>query len=67
MSHKESYGSVSLVRQGDHRFYSFTMPSNVLAETCFVVNRDEDPIEGFQRELDIKRALQRFSQIHTAA
>ncbi|SIS44539.1 DGQHR domain-containing protein [Neptunomonas antarctica] len=56
MSEKVSFGSVSLVRQGDHRFYSFTMPSDVLAETCYVVNRDEDPIEGFQRELDKKRA-----------
>ncbi|WP_299011026.1 hypothetical protein [uncultured Shewanella sp.] len=56
MTDRESFGSVSLVRQGDHRFYSFTMPSDVLAETCFVVNRDENPIEGFQRELDKKRA-----------
>ena len=58
MSEKESFGSVSLVRQGDHRFYSFTMPSDILAETCFVINRDEDPIEGFQRELDKKRATE---------
>ncbi|KRG33304.1 DGQHR domain-containing protein [Psychrobacter sp. P11G3] len=55
---KESYGSVSLVRQGEHRFYSFTMPSDVLSETCYVINRDEDPIEGFQRELDKKRAIE---------
>lgn len=58
MSEKESFGSVSLVRQGDHRFYSFTMPSDVLADTCFVISRDEDPIEGFQRELDKKRAME---------
>ncbi len=58
MSEKESFGSVSLVRQGEHRFYSFTMPSDVLAETCYVINRDEDPIEGFQRELDKKRAAE---------
>jgi len=58
MNEKESFGSVSLVRQGEHRFYSFTMPSNVLAETCFVVNRDEDPIDGFQRELDKTRAAE---------
>ena len=32
------------------------MPSSVLAETCFVINREEDPIKGFQRELDLKRA-----------
>lgn len=51
-----SFGSVSLVRQGDHTFYSLTMPSELLAKTCYVVSRDEDPIEGFQRELDQKRA-----------
>ncbi|WP_447963905.1 DGQHR domain-containing protein [Nitrospira sp. Ecomares 2.1] len=53
---RESFGSVSLVRQGSHRFYSLTMPSEILEKTCFVVNREEDPIEGFQRELDEKRA-----------
>lgn len=53
---RESFGSVSLVRQGKHRFYSLTMPSEILEKTCFVVNREEDPIEGFQRELDEKRA-----------
>lgn len=58
MTEKESFGSVSLVRQGEHRFYSFTMPSDILADTCFVINRDEDPIEGFQRELDKKRAAE---------
>lgn len=51
-----SYGSVSLVKQGNHTFYSLTIPSRVLAETCFVINRDEDPIAGFQRELDRDRA-----------
>lgn len=52
----ESLGTVSLVRQGDHRFYSLTMPSDVLAKTCFIIGRDEDPKAGFQRELDVKRA-----------
>lgn len=52
----QSFGSVSLVRQGDHKFYSLTLPSELLAETCYVVDRTEDPIEGFQRELDEKRA-----------
>lgn len=53
---KHSFSSVSLVRQGEHTFYSLTIPSEVLAKTCIVVSRDEDPIEGFQRELDEKRA-----------
>jgi DGQHR domain-containing protein len=53
---RERFGSVSLVRQGDHTFYSLTIPSDVLAQCCYVINRDEDPIEGFQRELDVNRA-----------
>jgi hypothetical protein len=48
--------SVSLVTQGNHRFYTLTMPSDVLANTCFVTTRDEDPQKGFQRVLDAKRA-----------
>lgn len=48
--------SVSLVTQGDHRFYTLTMPSEVLARTCFVTTREEDPKKGFQRVLDKKRA-----------
>lgn len=48
--------SVSLVKQGRHQFYTLTMPSHVLAETCVVTTRKEDPLQGFQRELDEKRA-----------
>jgi DGQHR domain-containing protein len=65
MSQKESFGTVSVVRQGNYTFYSFTMPSNVLSETCYVINRDEDPIEGFQRELDKKRAVEIANYIDT--
>lgn len=50
--------SVSLVTQGKHRFYTLTMPSDVLAKTCFVTTRDEDPAAGFQRVLDKSRAQQ---------
>lgn len=53
---KENIGSVSLVRQGRHTFYSFTIDSDVLAETCFVSTREEDPDQGFQRDLDKNRA-----------
>lgn len=56
MSKIENIGTVSLIRQGDHRFYSLTIPSNVLAETCFIISREEDPDAGFQRLLDKKRA-----------
>ena len=48
--------SVSLVKQGAHKFYTLTMPSSMLAQTCFVIPREEDPILGFQRVLDRKRA-----------
>jgi hypothetical protein len=50
--------SVSLVTQGNHRFYTLTMPSEVLANTCYVTTRDEDPKKGFQRVLDSNRAQQ---------
>lgn len=50
--------SVSLVRQGRHSFYTLTMPSEVLARTCAVSTRKEDPKKGFQRALDEKRALE---------
>lgn len=48
--------SVSLVKQGRSQFYTLTMPSEVLARTCKVTTRNEDPAAGFQRELDEKRA-----------
>jgi DGQHR domain-containing protein len=53
---RKSFGSVSLVRQGAHNFYSLTLPTDLLAKTCFVISREEDPIEGFQRLLDENRA-----------
>lgn len=48
--------SISLVTQGKHRFYTLSMPSEVLAQCCFATNRHEDPIAGFQRVLDKRRA-----------
>jgi DGQHR domain-containing protein len=51
-----SYGTVSLVTQGDHKFYTTTIPSEVLARTCVAISREEDNIDGFQRVLDKKRA-----------
>ena len=48
--------TASLVTQGDHRFYSLTVPADVLAETCFVTTREEDPELGFQRLLSRARA-----------
>ncbi|WP_114943502.1 DGQHR domain-containing protein [Microvirga calopogonii] len=53
----------SLVTQGKYRFYSLTMFSDILARTCFVSTRNEDPREGFQRVLDKSRAEQIASYI----
>lgn len=50
-----SYTAV-LLTQGDHRFYTVAMPSQVLAETCVVDPRAENTIDGFQRRLDKRRA-----------
>jgi DGQHR domain-containing protein len=50
--------SVSRVTQGKQVFYTLTMPSEVLARTCKVSTRKEDPSLGFQRELDVKRAAE---------
>lgn len=52
---KESY-ACSLITQGAAKFFSLTMPSEILAETCFVSTRDDDPKEGFQRVLNEERA-----------
>ena len=46
----------SLILQSGKQFYSITMPTNILAECCYVTSRDEDPVAGFQRVLDKKRA-----------
>lgn len=61
---RESY-SCNLVTQGNHKFYSLTMPSEVLAKTCFVSTRDDDPIDGFQRALDQKRAQEIADYVDT--
>ncbi|NLT13869.1 MAG: DGQHR domain-containing protein, partial [Clostridiales bacterium] len=52
---RESY-SCSLISQGSSKFYSLTMPSEILSETCFVSTRDTNPHDGFQRMLDKNRA-----------
>ncbi len=45
-----------LVEQGKHRFYSLVLPSDLLARCCMVEPRNENPIDGFQRLLDERRA-----------
>lgn len=54
---RERY-SCNLITQGVAKFYSLTMPSEVLADTCFVSTRDANPKDGFQRVLDKNRALE---------
>jgi len=50
--------SAVLITQGKHKFYSLTLPSDILAKTCFVTSRYDDPQEGFQRTLDKEKAKQ---------
>ena len=50
-----SYTAV-LLSQGKHRFYTLAMPSEMLADTCIVDPRMVNPIDGFQRLLDKRRA-----------
>jgi len=54
-----------LVTQGRHRFYSLVLPSDVLAATCMVEARAENPIDGFQRLLDKRRAREIADYIDT--
>lgn len=56
MSDKEFF-SASLVTQGQHKFYTLTLPVDVIASCCSTNPRSEDPISGFQRSLDERRAL----------
>jgi hypothetical protein len=39
----------SLITQNQYRFYSLTLLSEVLGQTCFVTARYDNPEEGFQR------------------
>ena len=55
-SDRESVSAV-LITQGRHRFFTVTLPISVLANTCTVSTRVDDPDLGFQRQLDEKRAL----------
>ena len=61
---RHSY-SVSLITQGDIRFFSLTLPIDVLKATAFASNREEDPMEGFQRLLDKKKAQRIADYIKT--
>jgi len=45
-----------LITQGKSKFYSSTLTSDVLRDTCSVDMRAEDAIKGFQRRLDQRRA-----------
>lgn len=48
--------SASLITQGKHKFYTLAMPIDIIVNSCSTNPRSEDPISGFQRTLDEKRA-----------
>lgn len=48
--------AASLIMQANQRFYSVTMPTDMLWQCSFVTTRDSDPKVGFQRVLDERRA-----------
>lgn len=53
---KLTSGPALLIAQGKRQFYSMSLPSKLLAGSCAVESRAENPIDGFQRLLDKKRA-----------
>jgi len=55
---EEKRYSFSPITQGEHKFYSLTIPSDILGKCCFVTTREKDPEEGFQRLLDKPRAIE---------
>ncbi|MCM2350184.1 MAG: DGQHR domain-containing protein [Bacteriovoracaceae bacterium] len=57
--------SVSKITQNDKHFYTLSIPSDVLASTCFVTDRYTDPVEGFQRRLDKKKAQEIADYVNT--
>lgn len=52
---RESLASI-LVTQGQFKYHIVSMRSEILEDTCFTITREEDPVQGFQRRLDEKRA-----------
>ncbi|GGY79479.1 hypothetical protein GCM10011613_25420 [Cellvibrio zantedeschiae] len=56
--------SVNLITQADHKFYSGTLETDVIASTCTTNPRESDPVKGFQRKLDPKRAQDIANYIH---
>ena len=52
---RESVSAV-LITQGERKFYTLALDSDILAVTCVATTRSEDPEGGFQRNLDPKRA-----------
>lgn len=48
--------SAVLITQGEQKFYTLTMPIDVIARCCSPNPRAQDPEEGFQRTLNESRA-----------
>lgn len=45
-----------MMMQNNHRFFLTSIPVSALFEYCFISNRTEDNIQGFQRQLSQSRA-----------
>lgn len=56
-----------LITQGEENLYSVSMPSEVLARTCFIDTRNEEPESGFQRMLNRQRAQDIANYIDSGA
>jgi DNA sulfur modification protein DndB len=56
--HEGSQASYPALRmeQNDQRFYFTTIPKADIFPFCYVADRSEDPVKGFQRVLDFTRA-----------
>lgn len=54
---KMDFLSAVLITQGSQKFYTLTMPIDIIANCCSPNPRDQDPIAGFQRTLDERRAI----------
>lgn len=57
--------SVTLITQGEHKFYSGTMEIELVATTCSTNPRENDPVMGFQRTLDESRSQSIADYIRT--
>ena len=63
---KTSFSALRIEENGQ-TFYLLTAPKEDIFPFCYVVDREEDPRKGFQRELDTRRALEIASYLEQPA